>query len=148
MSLPLLHSPAEILREVLVGLDVGGLPTAVRWPLFVGNEPSDPDDCLTLYDVQGTDDGRSMLDGELYVHSGFQLRLRSRDYPTGFAKASDSRRTLAESILRIIVAGSGLTYLLHAITRLSDVISLGKEVPSSKRYLFVINGTLALRRLN
>lgn len=149
MSLPNLHSPSEILRRVLIGLGVAADPPAGPWPIYRGNEPSNPDNCLTVYDTEGMSDGRSMIDGEAYEHPGFQLRIRAVGHGTGHAKASELRHALAERIGMLAVGvagGSAVTYLLHSANRLSGVISLGKDVPDSKRYLFTINGTLALRR--
>lgn len=148
MSLPFLQSPAEVLRRVLIGLGVAADPPALPWPLYRGLEPADPDDCLTVYDTQGTQDGRSMFDGEAYEHPGFQLRVRARRHGAGHAKASELRHALAERIhmVAVGVSGSGVTYLLHSVNRIGVVMSLGQDVPTSKRYLFTINGVLAIRR--
>lgn len=148
MSLPFLQSPSEVLRRVLIGLGVAADPPALPWPLYRGNEPSDPDNCLTIYDTMGTQDGRAMYDGEAYEHPGFQLRIRSLKHGTGHAKASELRHALAERIhmVAVGVSGSAVTYLLHSVNRIGGVMSLGQDVPSTKRYLFTINGVMAIRR--
>lgn len=146
MSLPLLHSPAKILAALLINLDVAADPPARPWPVFVGNEPTDPDDCLTLYDTTGFMAARSMIDGELVEWAGWQLRVRAVTQQTGFVKATALRRTMSEDILTVAVALDGTTYLVHCLNRFSGVISLGKDVTNSKRYLFTLNGTMAVSR--
>lgn len=137
------HSCADILRRVLIALDLGTDPTQYpnvlgEWPVYVDNEPSDPDNVLTVYDTSGRDGGRTMYDGERQENHGFQVRIRSSDHKTGFTRARAIAVTLDRNVYDEVVTLDGTAYLVHAVSRTSDVIRLGKA-PGSKRSLFTIN---------
>jgi hypothetical protein len=140
----LLASPADVIAALLVDLGVGGDAAAdplPGWPAYVGSEPSGPDECLTLYDVAGRDFGRSMVTGDRCEHHGFQLRVRARTHAAGYAKARAAAVAFDRDVFRRAVALGGRAYCVHSVTRTSDVLALGKEVPATKRSLFTVNGT-------
>lgn len=148
MPQTLTHSPAKILRQLLIDLSLGTLPSANgSWPVYATHEPNLPDNCITVYDTVGTDDGRSMITGELWGHDGFLVRVRAADHDTGWLKADAIQTGLAESVYDRTVHVSGSTYLVHAVTRIGDVLTLGTESPTSKRSLFTINATVSLKSL-
>ena len=149
MPQTLSHSPAQIVRQLLIDLSLGTLPSASgSWPVYATHEPNTPDDCVTVYDTAGTDDGRSMISGELWGHDGFQVRVRGKDHDTGWLKADAIQAGLAESVYDRTVRVSSSAYLVHAITRIGDVLTLGTEAPTSKRSLFTINATLSVKQLS
>ncbi len=144
----LTHTPAQIIRGLLTLFGDGSLPTDnTAWPIFVEQEPAIPDNCLTIYNTPGREDGRSMIDGELLGHFGFQVRIRAALVTTGYAKAQALQDTLSQEILRTAVTIDSTTYVVQAITRISDIHSLGK-MPGSSRFLFTINGLLTIRQLS
>ncbi len=152
MSLPLLHSPAEVIRALLVasGLtsDPPAPPTAPSaWPCYATNEPSTPDDCVTVYDTAGRMDGRDMVDGQQNIHRGVQVRVRSTDHPTGYQKAEAVAVWLDEGVNQAVVTISSNSYLVFCVNRTGDVLVLGKNVPGTKRSLFTINLVAPIRRL-
>ena len=52
----LLHSPADILRHLLVDLGAGVLPengTKTNWPISEGQELNAPDNAICTYDTEG-----------------------------------------------------------------------------------------------
>lgn len=141
------HSPADVVRWLLVLMGLGSAPGGGDWPVFAAGEPDLPDNCITVYDTQGTDDGRSQIDGELFSHEGIQVRVRARTHPEGWVKAHAIREALAKQAYDETVVTGGEAYLVHSINRIGNVIALGKEVPSTKRSLFTINATVSLRHL-
>lgn len=148
----LAHSPAEVLRAVLVGIGQGTQPptppaAASAWPVYASSEPAAPDNVVTVYDTAGVDDGRSMIDGELFQHYGVQVRVRATTHAAGWAKADAIRRALAlECKLRgATVAGS--SYVLTA-SRIGQVLALGRETPESQRRLFTVNALLVVDPVN
>lgn len=150
MSLVLLHSPADIIRWLLVAKSEGTSPLLTPlqpWPIYRGNEPTVPDECLTVYDTTAQADGRSMIDGETWRHEGIQVRIRAADYTPAFAKARSIARTLDESVYNDTVAIDGHHYLVHSVSG-TNLLVLGKGVPDSKRNLCTVNGLVALRRLD
>ena len=85
-----------------------------------------------------------MIDGERQEHHGFQILVRSPTHLIGFAKA----RAIAIAMDKDFspstkVSVSPNEYAVYNISR-RDVLPIGKE-PGTKRSLFSINGTVALR---
>lgn len=141
------HSPADVLRRLLIQLGLGTAPETrplESWPIYASNEPSDPDNCITVYDTAGTDDGRSMIDGELFGHYGIQVRVRSLDHATGWLKADAIQTALAETVYDNAVTIGGSSYLVHSANKIGDVLALGKDVSDTKRSLFTLNAVLSL----
>lgn len=147
MASTLAHSPAAIIRKLLIDLGLGAEPTpTAAWPVYDANEPTSPDNCITVYDTQGIGAGRSMIDGELLGFNGFQVRVRGVDHPTGWTKADAIQTTLAKQVLRKVVHVGASNYLVHAASRIGDVLALGKD-PDSKRRIFTLNAIAAIKQL-
>ncbi len=145
---PLNHSPADVLRWALVQQGVVTDPTLgtlQTWPAYVASEPSAPDDVVTLYDTAGVLHGREHVSGETQEHHGVQVRVRSADHPSGWAKARAVAQVLDTGLYQSTVTIGPDTYLLHAVTRTTDVIALGVNVPDTRRDLFTINALISLR---
>lgn len=149
MSLPLLHSPADIIRQLLVdsgqGINVDNVNPNTPWQTFATGEPSSPDNCLTVYNTSWQDDGRSMVDGEEYYHYGAQIRIRSADHPTGFGKAYTIKKYLAENVYLKLVNLEGISYLIHCFAKM-NLLELGKSPAITRRYLFTVNLLAPIRR--
>lgn len=145
------HSPADVVRKLLITLELGHAspPTSAdQWPIYVSAEPTDPDNVITLYDTEGRSHGRVHNDGERQEHHGFQVRVRARTHPLGYAKAKAIAETLDTGIYQEVVTMPDDThYLVHAVSRGSDVLPIGFESPTSKRVLFTINALVALRQV-
>jgi hypothetical protein len=142
-----LHSPADIARWVLIGLAVVSDPdTALAWPCFTGAEPPSPDEAVTTYDTAGGPYGRSMPDGDILGTVGFQVRVRATTHGRGWAKAEQLQEALASVYQRVVTIGT-TSYLVRAIVQIGDVLSLGRESPTSRRLLFTINAQLVYERL-
>lgn len=147
MSGSLTHSPANIIRYLLISEGLGTLPTdSGSWPVYYSNEPGTPDSVITLYDTAGRIDGHSQIDGRVIEHHGIQVRVRCANPENGYAKARAIAVALDEDVSFSGVTISTSTYTVYAVTRSSDVLSLGKETPTSKRNLFTVNATVALRQ--
>ena len=146
----LLHSPADVTRHLLISLGLGTDPDdGGAWPVYATSEPDLPDNALTIYDTVGTSDGRSMIDGELYQHYGIQVKIRAATHSGGgYGKADAIRTALAETVYDETVHVGDSTYLVHCYSRIGEVLTLGKETPTSKRSLFSINAIVALKQLS
>lgn len=142
------HSPADIMRYLLIDLELGTLPTdSEDWPISVTQEVEDPDNAITLFDTSGTRQGR-VFGGEIQEHEGFQVRIRATSHPIGQTKANAIKEALDKSILNVQVAIEGTTYIVHSVSRRSGIFYLGQDVTSSKRVIFTINAVVALRQTN
>lgn len=153
--MPILNnSPSDILRYLIIDITEGSLPVAGKlyaptdWPVFNDVEPPLPDNCITTFDTTGTDDGRIMLTGEIVHHTGFQIRVRAQDKETGWLKANAIQISLMESVRRVSLTINTRTYLIHCIAKMGDILSLGKESPTSKRNLFTLNAVMMVEQVS
>jgi hypothetical protein len=149
----LLYSPADVIRQMFIDLQQGSDPAGnTAWPVYAADEPSTPDNVITVYDTDGRDDGRTMPDGERQEHHGFQVRVRADDHPTGYAKARAIAVALDQSVTQrsVNLAGGQGThgYVVWSVSRTSDVLALGKEAPDSRRKLFTVNGVAHIRQVS
>jgi hypothetical protein len=149
------HSPADVLRHLLVNNGQGVLPSAVttswnntQWPIGVSNEPDTPDNCVTLYDTEPLQQGRIMFSGEKEEKYGVQVRVRSDVFTRGWTKAHALAVYLDETVSEMPVTISGTSYLVHAVSRRGGVLPLGQAAPDSKRQLFTFDVTVTLRLLD
>jgi hypothetical protein len=134
------HSPADIVRQVLVDANLLGSLAA-----YVGSEPDHPDDVVTLYSTAGKSDGRTMVDSEEQLRFGVQIRVRYTDSANGYAYASQLAESMDTVRMRTVTLDS-VRYLVPCLQRLGPVRDLGKALPSSKRNLYTFDLTSAIRR--
>lgn len=153
MSLPLLHSPADIASRLLVQLGGATDPEndpLQAWPAFVGVEPSSPDNCITVYNTAWQDDGRSMIDGEDFHHFGLQFRVRGTTQPIAFAKADAIHTLMTEGcynrIVNISDSAGEASYFIQCFAK-QNVLSIGQETPKTKRNILTINSLMTIRRI-
>ena len=147
MSGSLDHSPADIVRRLLISLGLGTAPSdGDSWPIAVAQEPDTPDNCITVYGTTGRGYGRHQTDGEVQGDYGIQLRVRSQTHSVGWARANALAECLDKTInLDAITIGES-TYTVYSIGRSSpDVLELGKE-RGTQRYLFTINAVCGIRQ--
>jgi hypothetical protein len=147
MSGVLDHSPADIIRYAMIDLALGILPpTASDWGIYVGQEPDNPDKVITCYNTAGLHQGRNMPGGEVRERHGIQVRVRAPNHTDGWVKANAIATTLDTSVAYTVVTISSTTYIIYAISRGATVLDLGKRVPTTKRDIFTLNITAALRK--
>ncbi len=153
MSGSLNHSPAEIIRDLLVTLGLGTDPAdSGTWPVFVSREPNAPDSVITIYDTTPRLQGRSSPGGITQEHYGIQVRVRDASPTGGWVKANSLAVALDQTIALDDVTiedtdGTGSsTYKVYTVSRVGGILSLGKETPTSKRNLFTINAVAAIRQ--
>ncbi len=152
MSGSLTHSPADVIRNLIIDLGDGTAPSdAGAWPVYVGSEPNAPDNLITCYDTAGEIQGHSQIDGEVQEDYGVQIRVRGDDFHGGQAKARAIAVALDAATLKVVrvgdVAGTGdETYIVMSATRRSGPLSLGKDVTTSKLNVFTINYTVAMQQ--
>ncbi len=148
MSGSLTHSPAQIISQLLIDLTLGTAPVdSGSWPVFYAGEPDSPDSVITVYDSVGRQDGRIQVDGEQQEHHGFQVRVKATKHTVGYTKARAIAISLDEDVQLNSVTISGSVYVVYAISRTGDVLSLGKNHPTGNFNLFTINAVVALRQL-
>lgn len=140
MSLPFLHSPAVIVQALISSIIS---PTTV----YAGSEPTEPDNCITVYDTEGQADGREMVGGEILEHIGIMFRVRGKDHPTTYSIAANLRKAIAEQIrLNNLVLGSA-TYTIWCFSKIKPIFFLGRDMARSQRYVFTVNCLASIERV-
>lgn len=144
------HSPAKIVRQLLVDLSLGTDPAAGgSWPVYYSRSletqentisgPRVPDDAITVLDQTDQMGQTTMTDGVKESHHGLQVIVRSAKDGTGWTKANAIKDKLDALKLtdgkRVTIGGS--TYVIDCFDRTSGPLS-AKE-PNSNRRLISIN---------
>jgi hypothetical protein len=125
-----------------------GAYTGDPWPVFMAGEPEQPDSAITVYDTAGRVQAFLQPSGLAIEHHGFQVRVRAAAHTAGYIKANAIAVKLDQIVrLRSVQIGA-VIYLVHAVTRSSEVLVLGTESPTSKRKLFTINAMAHLEQTN
>lgn len=142
-----LHEPSEIFRQMLIDLGLGTEGSAGSdWPAYATAEPNDPDNCVTIYDTQGMDDGRTMTDGEAWIHPGIQVRVRSKNQSVGFSKANSIRAAFCQVNSRQVSCDTSL-YNVECVTHIGQILNVGQDVSPSKRRVHTLNVTTVITKL-
>ena len=145
MSGALTHSPADIVRNLLINLGLGTTPSVSgSWHIYSDLEPGTPDSVITVYNTTSVIHGRRMTDGETNEHHGILIRIRDANPKSGYTKSRAIARSLDVDVFLNTVVFDSSTYTIQSISR-NDVFSIGKERPTSRRNLFTINAICALR---
>lgn len=158
MSSPLLHGPERIVAQLLVDRGWGSDPETVypaghlnagrpsgAWPCYDAAEPSGPDGWLAVLGAGPRGDGRLMPDGEMMFHYGVQVQVMGRDYATAATKAYDLVKRLTEAVYQQVVTVDATDYVVSNFAGVTATHA-GREAPNTKRTLFTLNATVALRR--
>lgn len=78
-----MSSPAKQIRDVLTA-------TGLYWPIYVGSEPTLPDNCVTLYDTGGSYANQDAMLSD----PALQIRVRSFSYMDGYEQCAAIRDAL------------------------------------------------------
>jgi len=87
-----MNPPSEDLKDILEGISALGL--AFPTNLFVGEEPSEPDTCVTIFDTPGYPPQLTFTQGENYFRPSVQIRVRGRNYLTAYSLINDIKEEL------------------------------------------------------
>lgn len=120
---------SDNIKDLLVST-IGSLD--FRQNLFIGFEPANPDNCVTIYDTGGAGLDLVYNRSEKYYRASFQVRVRNNSYIKGLELANTIMETLhgrghekwGDSIYELIQCTSGPAFI-------------GKD--EQGRMMFVIN---------
>ena len=145
MSGSMTHGPCDIIGQLLIDKGVAVDPqTAGDWKLGVSEDLATPDEVVSVFDTQGKLQGFEHTQGEMQEQEGILIRIRSKDYRTGYTKAKAIATLLDEGVHNETVVLETVTYIVYSVNRTSGVLHVGKETGASKRHLFTVNATVAL----
>ena len=77
---------SEDIMSMLV--DESALGLAIGTNLFMGLEPNEPDNCVTIFDTSGYDP-QLTLDRKNYFYPSIQIRVRNNEYKAGWSLIYD-----------------------------------------------------------
>lgn len=143
-----MSSPAKVIRAYLVANGLGVLPAAAGspdWKVFVGKEPQDPDNIITVYNPAGLIELKNMRDGEQFVHHGVQFRFRNLDYELGWAKgiAVKDLMTKGTKMSPVAVPGDSTDWIIQSFNLTMDLAFLLEE-EKKNRQVFTMTGRITL----
>lgn len=135
------HSPAKIMRSILIGTGAVVVGPTTQWSSFIGFMPDDGDshdDIVVLSDVGSDHQERSMRTGFVFERYQVEIVLRSDSYETGREKLSNIMEIL-DSEERSTVTIATVDYEIPGFSRNGGLEHLGVErVGSRRRNLFRI----------
>lgn len=135
-------TPNEIAARWLandLGLTVGG---SSDFATFIGRMPQNPERAIAVFGTQGITQGRIQATGQVVDFPGLQFLVRSNGYDVGSRKAYEVLAAI-DSCRREVVSISGTDYMIHSLTRTSDVLPIGQD-QDTKLDKFTINVTASI----
>lgn len=125
------------------------LDTNPTFPVYMGTRPDTPDDCITVVETVGTNQGRYLQSGGHIERNSASIMVRANAYEKGDDKARLIVRNLTEPAYGLVLplnmaSNTAGFYLIQNVSKVSGPIPLGKETPDSKRYLWSINILLTI----
>jgi len=145
------HSPAEIIAQYLISKGKVIQPgESGTWPIYVGYLPDAPEsrvdpDVVASMDSESLKDGR-VMGGDPLFHRGVQILLRGKDYNEGYVKAEDLANTLASARRSRVRIGDD-AYRIDNVTQTTDVVRLGLEEGTKRRWTFSVNFLATLQEV-
>ena len=87
-----MNTPTIDIKDLLEDSD--DLDLTFKTNLFVGREPTDPSDVVTIFDAPSRGPALFYDRGVKYFYSAFQIRTRSANYNTGLSLAQNIQSVL------------------------------------------------------
>lgn len=134
-------SPARLLAAYLAT----GIKQKAGWSVQVGNEPTSPDETITIFDTVGYTDGRNLVSKATCIHHGIQFRIRSRDYRDGWLKLGEIQRLL-DQICNTEIKVEEVDFVLNSFVLAGPGGFIGNQ-EKNKRCVFTLNGLLTAREV-
>lgn len=140
------YSPADVVTNYLIAENIGTpAKDNLNWLCRANFQTDEPDNTITIYDTITDIDGRLQATGEVIEHPAIQIRVRAKDQPTGYSKATEIKNAL-DAVKRTEVDMGDRKFVIAGIHRLSGVVTLGTD-EDKKRHLFTINALLTLKEI-
>lgn len=85
-----MNAPSEDIKDMLVD----DLSLVFGTNLFIGEEPTTPDDTVTIFDTPGFAPDLTMQNDGNYHRPSVQIRVRNQDYRDGWSLTNDIKVSL------------------------------------------------------
>jgi len=86
-----MNPASEDVKDMLIDSDLG---LTFATDLFIGKEPANPDDTVTIFDTPGGAVGRTLDVGADMEEPAIQIRVRNNGYMEGYAVAKNIQELL------------------------------------------------------
>lgn len=83
-----MNPTSEDIKDMLLESE-SGLNLIFATDLFIGKEPSRPDNCVTVFDTPGFPSQLTTNKDEIYNYPSIQIRVRNKSYLTGYTLAKN-----------------------------------------------------------
>lgn len=145
MSGSLDHKPSQIIRQLLIDLGEGTDPADNGdWPIYSTTRVDSPDDIIAVRGSASEKQGRDMNDGEVKERYLVQIIVRGANDTSMYDKASSVAIALDKSVRLTTVTLGSTNYLVHAASRRSGPIALGRESETRGRVLCSLNYSISI----
>lgn len=131
----MIANPAVGIKDLLVTAGVGTFAALAGWGIYVGQQPTDPDTVVTVYNSGGKNADPKFLLQEPHI----QVRIRGA--ANGYVAAYDKAAEVQDELLGIpsqVVNGDQW----DGITAIGDINPLGYD--ESQRPMFSVNFSLII----
>lgn len=119
-----MNAPSEDIKDILVTAGIGVFGT----DLFIGREPTQPNDCITIYDTGGGEPNPKWLQDEVTI----QIRSRAEDYQTAYTNIYNARDKLLGRPAEVV---NTTNYIGFWAT--TDIMAIEKD--KKERSILVVN---------
>lgn len=154
-------SSAEVVKKWLIanGHGVDPATSLADWPVYTDFMPDNDtagstiqDDVIAVFDTLGNLDGRYMkvATKKTVDHPGIMIRVRGNRMTIGGVPPKTLAYTKAKAIydaldnlLNYTVVISGNSYTIQNLAKTSDLIPLGIEGDSQRRYRYTMNAVVS-----
>ena len=131
-----MNPASEDIKDMLA--DESSLGLAFATNLFIGEEPTLPDNCVTIYDTPSFPPDLTLNKDERYYNSSVQIRVRYNTYSAGMS--------LARSILTSLHGRANESWngaLYTVITATGEPAAIARD--DNERFIIVTNYNLQRR---
>ena len=138
-------SPAEVLLQMLIDLDVCSEPGDGGTEGFCDRMPDRPDQLLTVFNTSGMDNGR-VMQGERVELEGIQVSVRAQKEEDAWTIGQNVCNSFDSTSMRRVTV-NGHQYVIWMIKRTSRVIPIGKD-SNSNRMGATVNALVSMRQIS
>jgi len=120
------------IKDILVANGIGVCADSGDWGIFISVIPDVPDNCIAVFDVPSSVEGRVLQTGEVLDKLAFSIRIRSIEYLAGWDKVSE-----INAVMDALNGFSGIDRDYRTVKRLQNATPEGRD--ESKRFQFTID---------
>jgi hypothetical protein len=138
-------TPAYAIRELFIRNGLGSATFKDDWFITVAYLPDNSvskDKIIAITDTEGNYDGRIFRSGDVIIHPGLQIRVRSIDYMEGYQKMTSINKWIdAFKGEKVVINNDSLIIL--TVNRQTGIMPMGQD-SHGRRFNFSTNYILTV----